>query len=259
MDPIETLAARVRVPAIHLVHATEASRSHLGGDPRLPTGLEWPCHPGRRLDFLARLSLVELARACPIDWLPRQGALLFFYDIEEGPWGCSPQDRDGWAVLHVDDLPEPLSLAGAEEEGGGMPRRALACRAIGSLPSIERPALDHVDFSDHDADRYEDMRCAVFGGAPMHQVAGMPMQWQDDDMELQCQLVSHGADFGNPGGRDHPGAKALAADARDWRLLLQFDGDDSGWGCLGNLYFWVREQEAAAGRFDKVWLVLQCT
>lgn len=30
------------------------------------------------------------------------------------------------------------------------------------------------------------------------------------------------------------------------------------WGDAGILYFWVREQEAAAGRFDNAWAILQC-
>jgi uncharacterized protein YwqG len=48
---------------------------------------------------------------------------------------------------------------------------------------------------------------------------------------------------------------------QDWRLLLQLDSDehmDVMWGAAGMLYFWVREQEAAAGRFENVWVILQC-
>jgi uncharacterized protein YwqG len=57
-------------------------------------------------------------------------------------------------------------------------------------------------------------------------------------------------------------ARGLEPDARDWRLLLQLDTDDDAsmmWGDLGTLYFSVRENEARAGNFENVWMILQCS
>ncbi len=52
-----------------------------------------------------------------MDWLPRIGLLLFFYDMETEPWGFDPEDRGGWSVIHVPDssvirgnAPEPAGL-----------------------------------------------------------------------------------------------------------------------------------------------------
>jgi len=75
-------------------------------------------------------------------------------------------------------------------------------------------------------------------------------------MEEQCQQVTQGL--------DREGA-TLKTDERisstDWRLLLQVDTDnDAGmmWGDTGMLYFWIREQDARARDFSKVWMILQC-
>jgi uncharacterized protein YwqG len=67
---------------------------------------------------------------------------------------------------------------------------------------------------------------------------------------------------GDPAGYEGPRARALQAGARDWRLLLQLDTDeDLGvmWGDAGTIYFWIREADAAACRFDQSWVILQCS
>ena len=92
-------------------------------------------------------------------------------------------------------------------------------------------------------------------------MGGFPNPVQGDAMELECQLASNGIYAGEPSANEEPRAKALADGAGDWRLLLQVDSDDSlnvMWGDAGILYFWIREQDARARRFDRAWLVLQC-
>jgi uncharacterized protein YwqG len=80
-------------------------------------------------------------------------------------------------------------------------------------------------------------------------------------MELECQLASNGVYCGEPAAYRDPETARLREGAEDWRLLLQFDSDDDlevMWGDGGVLYFWIREQDARAGRFDNAWVVLQC-
>ena len=80
-------------------------------------------------------------------------------------------------------------------------------------------------------------------------------------MEDECQLASHGIYVGDAEGHKDPRAPSLKAGAKDWKLLLQLDTDDDigwMWGDVGTLYFWVREQDAQAGDFSRVWMVFQC-
>jgi uncharacterized protein YwqG len=96
---------------------------------------------------------------------------------------------------------------------------------------------------------------------PHHQVWGFPDPIQGDEMELECQLVSHGLYCGDSSGYLSREAAPLKDGARDWRLLLQIDTDEElgvMWGDGGILYFWIREEDARAGRFDQAWAVLQC-
>ena len=81
-------------------------------------------------------------------------------------------------------------------------------------------------------------------------------------MDLEAQLVSHGIYCGDPSGYQSPRAKELRAGAADWSLLFQIDSDEDGemmWGDAGMLYFWIRREDAAQGKFDKTWVILQCS
>ena len=48
--------------------------------------------------------------------------------------------------------------------------------------------------------------------------------------------------------------------AEEWRLLLQLGTEDGffQFGDMGNVYFWVRADEARRGNFENAWLILQC-
>ncbi len=43
--------------------------------------------------------------------------------------------------------------------------------------------------------------------------------------------------------------------------MLQVDSDDEAgmmWGDAGMLYYWIRDDDLAARRFDRAWCVMQC-
>jgi len=142
-----------------------------------------------------------------------------------------------------------------------VPPRFISPRRISSYPSYERPEISALELTDDQSDALIEISSNVFGDAPCHQIGGFPSPVQGDTMELECQLASNGIYAGEPDAYTTPRAKALEAGARDWRLLFQVDSDDDlkvMWGDAGIIYFWIREEDARAGRFDKAWLVLQC-
>lgn len=256
------MTAPLERAALHIVKTDGIASSQLGGDPGLSGDLEWPCRGDARLRFLARLSLTELQAIEAVPWLPQSGALLFFYDDDEQPWGFDPADRGAWAVLHVPDAPAaPPSLMPDSGSLSLLPFSPVAFRRIAVLPSGQRPEVEALDLSDDDFDKYFDIAEQSFGGLPKHQMLAFPSPVQGDDMELQCQLASNGVYCGDPEAYATERARQLQAGAQNWRLLLQLDSDDeigTTWGDGGILFFWVEEAAARKGDFSNVWLVLQC-
>ena len=243
--------------ALHLRTSVEDASSHLGGTPLLPAGFAWPSKDGAPLTFLACLDLVRLQAALPVPWLPPSGRLLFFYDAEKQPWGFDPKDRGSFVVVHATADAATLPVPPASP----LPRRSVSFGLIETYPSWERPEVEALQLTDAEAEILIDARLAAYGESPHHQVWGFPDPIQGDEMELECQLVSHGLYCGDSSGYLSREAATLKEGARDWRLLLQIDTDeDLGvmWGDSGILYFWIREEDARAGRFDQAWAVLQC-
>lgn len=81
-------------------------------------------------------------------------------------------------------------------------------------------------------------------------------------MYEECQLAANGIYCGSPEGRQDPRVPVLMEGADQWKLLVQVDSDDGAgmmWGDMGRLYFWIRREDPAEARFDRVWMVLQCS
>lgn len=252
------MATPLAQPAVHVVKSAGESSSYFGGAPNLPAGAAWPSKNGTPLTFLADLDLGPLQAVWPLPWLPSAGRLLFFYDAENQPWGYDPKDRGSWAVLWASDR---APAASPETGASALTRQAVTFRRIDTYPSWERPEVTALQLTDAESEILIDTSDAVFDKAPHHQVGGFPDPVQGDEMELECQLVSHGLYCGDSSGYLSGRASELRDGAKDWRLLLQVDSDDDlgvMWGDGGILYFWIREQDARAGRFDQAWVVLQC-
>jgi uncharacterized protein YwqG len=92
-----------------------------------------------------------------------------------------------------------------------------------------------------------------------HHLLGHAQMLQEGEPELECECRSRGLD--NYVGPDDPARAALVEASREWTLLCQIDTDfdlDWMWGDYGVLFFWIREQDARNGRFDRVWMTLDC-
>jgi uncharacterized protein YwqG len=260
----EEVAARFGSLARLAVHLRPGSAgfTRLGGLPDLPPDAAWPEWNGVPQAFLAQVDLAEIHAVMP-SFLPSSGFLYFFYDQEQGVWGFDPKDRGGWRVIYSAADRSTLQLRPAPDGLDGefvYKVKHVAPFAIELLPDSQRLSGNELDW-DRDGEVYSALRQTALDGATSHQMLGFPTPVQGDEMELECQLASNGIYVGGPEGYQHPRRAELEAGASEWKLLLQLDSDDDTgwmWGDVGTIYYWVRESDARAGDFSKVWMVFQC-
>ncbi len=269
--------------------------SKIGGRPDIPPGVVWPGRYQIAHSFLAQINLADVAPHDEAQLLPISGRLYFFYGLAFQVSGFNPDDRGGWTVLYddaaVSDLirtDPPSSLVALDSQfyllqnGLYMPIR-LTPQATWTLPdrysergieitrslgegsesesNSDEEDEDKDEIAEEDAYSYAGVvaksRSAIAG--PRHQMLGYPTLVQGD-MELECQLVSHGIYCGNGRWKDDPRTPALEAGARNWVLLLQIDTDLDArleWGDAARLYFWIERHALAERRFADVWFVYQ--
>jgi uncharacterized protein YwqG len=217
------------------------------------------------LAFIGQVGLAEAAALTP-GMLPASGVLSFFYDPEQRAWGFDPQDRGSSRVYWFADVEElrPAPLPESLPSHGRFELVSLTPRASLSLPPYQALEVQALRLSADEEDAYFAYREEwqnQHGAGPQHQLLGHPSPVQDE-MQLECQLVSAGIYCGDSTGYSDPRRAELEPGAREWRLLAQIDSDDAAemmWGDVGMLYFWIREPDLAARRFDRAWMILQCS
>ena len=251
------------LPARALTPSAEVGRSHFGGRPNLPETMEWPRWKGRGLALVAQIDLAEHGA---VPGLPQQGLLLFFYDLEQMPWGFDPEEAGSSRVLYVDpdaapqprnwpeDLPGPARLAGV----------GLSSHEILTVPPYEGQLFDDLGLPEEQEDAYFELQ-ERFGPGEDEPERGLlgghpdPIQ---GDMALECALVDAGLYCGDTSAYQDPRMPELREASRGWRLLLQVPSiEEAGmmWGDLGCLYVWIRDEDLRERRFERCWTILQCT
>jgi uncharacterized protein YwqG len=275
LDRVSERIEHLIKPTIHISKAEAGDlpvgSSRFGGLPDVPPGFTWPCWRDRPLGFLAQLRCEELAAVDSSHLLPNSGVLYLFYDFIKKPWGANPKDRGGAVVLYVENaaLASPASLPeGAKAEEVSLPQFSVRFSAVPSVPSpgcdvSEQLDLKQLGLNDEELDRYFvffEAVCKSFTASePCHQILGHSNNIQDD-MQLECQLVSHGLNCEDGSGYISPRRAELEQGAADWRLLLQFDSDadlHAEWEDGGMIYFWIRESDLKAKKFSETWTILQ--
>lgn len=258
-----------RTPALMLRPVQgEQTGSWLGGAPRLPKGVDWPRNSGGLLNFLCHLELDQIPAAylqgddaLP---LPTTGALFFFYDKTEQPWGMEAGDLDQFRVLFCEDScrsNQPREVpSDPQPEGIGdflLREQSLDIRLEGKLPPDDDYFPVEWDVLPDDVLEQYDEFVAEGGGNPLqHQFLGEPDPVQNPGMEEECHMITSGL-FPSPSSKE----PSTPSTPDDWCHLLQFDSEheqDFMWGDMGKLYFWIRKPDLAARRFDRAWVILQC-
>ncbi|HSF20173.1 MAG TPA: YwqG family protein [Vicinamibacteria bacterium] len=248
----------------------EASRftSRLGGLPAMSASVAWPRRADKSLAFIAQIDLGAQPDSAVQLGLPRDGLLLFFYDSEQSTWGFDPNDAGSFAVIHLpiehettllDEWPPDLP------QHARYPSCALASRETITLPAWDGVLIEDLHLDSGQLQAYQDLLEGIRededAWASRGLLGGHPDQIQGD-MMLECALVSAGLYCGDATAYEDPRLPEIRKSAPDWRLLMQVpSAEEAGmmWGDLGCLYYWIREEDLRARRFDRCWMILQCS
>lgn len=245
---VRNRVANLTEPAVHLINSPMSTKSKLGGKPIVDEkSFEWPKSGDRHMTFLAQLDLSEIAQQYEFDWLPRDGTLLFFYDMKEMPWGYDPKDKGKWKVIYQRHVSTEVNIPSDLEGRYLLGEKFLTAKKIEILPSYDSPAIENLNLSDEEIDfyieideHYEEFNC--HGDFPAHQIGGFPRPIQGDEMQFEAKMASSGVYMGDGKAYQYATKADYEQAKSEWALLFQFDSDDevkAMWGDLGMLYFWV--------------------
>ena len=250
-----------------------AGVTRIGGKPLLPADFTFPAYTDaedgktRPLAFLAQVDLTEIHPFDTEGLLPDTGILSFFYELDVQPWGYDTAHAGSARVYWFPDssaltetaLPDALDIAFV------LPPLALVPGQFSDLPDYgEAQAHCGLPADDEETwDACQALRTEDFSDDVRIKLLGYADEIQDD-MTEQCALIAHGYSVGD-GYPELPDAvqAEITADAADWVLLFQLDSVDTDdfelmFGDCGRIYFFIRKEDLAARRFDRIWLILQC-
>ena len=228
--------------------------SKLGGLPDLPAGTPWPDDGKAPLSFVAQINLSDVPTP---SILPRNGVLSFFYDTEQRSWGFDPKDRNSFRVFYFS---APVTLERVNSSNDTFSTRAFSFLPFLSIPDPSAKVIQALLPDLKNDEVYSEFFEDFWRDGPDHQLLGWPAIVQNE-MELECQLVTHGLYCGDLSGYKDPRRKELEQNAQDWILLFQVDSDDDAkmmWGDVGRLYFWIRRHDLEQRDFARAWCILQC-
>lgn len=252
--------------------------SKFGGRPDVPADFIWPVFETqtreddqvkeRPLAFLAQFDCAQLAPLDPEGLLPKEGLLSFFYELESQRWGYDPKDAGCARVFWFEGPLAPAEFPAELEEDFRLPEMAAQLSGATDAPDFQDacPALEY-PWTANDYRIFDQARRELGMDYPANrsQLLGWPDIIQNN-MTLQCELISRGYYLGGSWEKIPLEERSAlrTPSVRDWQLLFQLDTVENGdfelmFGDCGRIYFYIRREDLAQRRFDRVWLIQQCS
>lgn len=260
-ESLEARFLRNAVPRVHLIQvplqedSVPAGETKYGGSPDLPPGEPWPVHVHRNYGmsatdltvpgvFCAQIRLSDLQDLVASDKLPSHGLLSFFYYLMA--------DR-GCGLVRLSEANQPLRRTDPPPPPAGDDYLA----SFYPLPPSRLRLVESVDLRVHEQGLY-------------------PVEYTDTLRGLELSLWPDAlvADRGDESDREtyHPAHQLLGYgqhmncyphedELRGFRRLITFGSGMDGepgvtaapyWGDSAQPFFYIREDDLAVGRFDRV-------
>ena len=245
-------------PALALLATSASGFSKLGGTPSWPKTFSWPTWQDEPLQFIAQLDLSTIETLPDGVEMPRKGHLYFFMDPEQLEW--QDDDQNAWRVLYHDgggSVFDTCSWPDDLDDAYRLPEKNVSPSIVPTYPDTFDDVVQDMDLSERQHEEHMALSREPFDSGPCHQMFGHANPIQVNGMALQCQEMT--LDF-DPD--DEEGFRKFKEGADDWLLLLQVDSDTDlnlVWGDVGRIYYWIRKEDLAKGRFENVWVILQCS
>ena len=231
-------------------------QTKIGGRPDLPRQIVWPTETRvdedtqeesmKSMSFIAQINLSEVARYDTEKLLPKSGCLYFFYTAEQDAWGDDYEDGNKFKVIYWEGNSNELKRTEFPNDLDEEARFKAGSVKIASemnLPSIENKFFENWTEEEKDNFSYDILE-EFYDGEPKNKLFGYADVVQDE-MELECELVTNGLNCDDLSGYDDPRVKAHEPNAKNWRLLLQIDSNEKNgmmWGDCGMIYFWIKRK-----------------
>jgi uncharacterized protein YwqG len=259
LDRLITEITNAALPSIRLKtypldeRQFERGATKFGGSPDFPMRFSWPEYNGLPIPFLAQINLHEVASYDTKHFLPSEGMLYFFFDIDAF-FESQPRHQNIWRVLYDRSAPTTLQRVAIPEmiaKRNNYRPSAVTYSTEMTLPDYSRydaTSIKRLGLSEpltvEEERAYYEVQSQLAGTVgtkyhlPLHRLLGHP-----DDVQWDMH-------------RDLPDAPA------DWQLLFQVDSDsvpNTEWGDTGRIYYWIRAEDLAKRDFTGVELILQST
>ncbi|KOP68269.1 hypothetical protein AMS62_25705 [Bacillus sp. FJAT-18019] len=258
----------IRLSKKEIESYNEIGSSRIGGDPDLPTMIEWPVDSdGTPMTFLAQLGLRELVPHEASELLPAKGMLYFFVGVDEPAYGIEHKviylSEDKLQEANRYHSPEVTALEGE-----------FTGYRVSARSTMEPPNYGYVDYEiveddEHDYELYEEL-CFKLIDENSNDLAvmfGYPST-QHGDCEYEAALnlltgqqYNYSMESAMEKITDHFKGNADRAkqEVQDTLLLLALDSDQDVrfcWWDAGELQFYIRKEDLLAGNFANTYCSL---